>query len=153
MLTGKLKVAKASLKAQLIGLPLLALLILVLGARAQTSASNSPANEANWEARVRAFLQKRYKIPESSSIKFGPPEPSGFSGLVSRTVTVTGEQGAVAKVTLFTDGRSNKIILGQVLNLEEDPWAKVDTSGLALDDRPTLGPPNAPVTIIEFVDF
>jgi protein-disulfide isomerase len=119
----------------------------------QTGAADAQSTGSDWEGKIRSFLQKRFKIPQGSNITFGPPQPSAFPGLYSRTVTLTNEQGASAKFTLFTDGKSSKLIVGEVLDMQDDPWARVDMGGLRLEDRAVMGPASAPVTIVEFADF
>jgi len=58
---------------------------------------------------------------------------------------------------MYTNISEDQMILsqiqGQMYDLTKDPWEKVDVKQLHLNDRPTMGPPNAPVTIVEFADF
>jgi protein-disulfide isomerase len=131
-----------------------ALIVMVtLSAFGQAGAIDMPGADSGWEEKVRTFLQKRFKIPEGSQISFGPLQASVFPGLFSRSVTITNDQGASAKFSLFTDGKSSKFVIGEVLNSDDEPWGRVNVSGLHLEDRATMGPVNAPVTIIEFADF
>ena len=104
--------------------------------------------------KIIAFLQKHYRIPSAANITLSAPEKSpSFSKLWTRTLTVTDERGAANKITLFTDPGTSKIIVGEVLDLDSDPWGRVDLKSMHLQDRPTLGPADAPVTIVEFADF
>ena len=43
--------------------------------------------------------------------------------------------------------------MGQFFDLGSDAWGRVDLAPVHLDDRPTQGPPDAPVTMLEFADF
>jgi protein-disulfide isomerase len=74
-------------------------------------------------------------------------------GLYQREAVITNGEGQTTHVLLFFDSKETKAILGQYLDLNADPWGRDDISVLHLDDRPTLGPPNARVTIVEFADF
>src|SRR6185437_1577541 len=59
------------------------------------------------------------------------------------------------ELELFTGPQGDKGVLAQRYALFDlaDPWEHVDLKKLHLDDRATLGPASAPVTIIEFADF
>jgi protein-disulfide isomerase len=105
------------------------------------------------DEQIIAFLQKRFRLPSTRNIMLGPPVKTPFAKVMSRTVTVTDDRGATAKVTIFTESGVNEIIIGEVLDLKSDPWGRVDLQSMHLDDRPSMGPANAPVTIVEFADF
>jgi protein-disulfide isomerase len=105
------------------------------------------------DEQIIAFLQKRFRLPSTRNITLGPPVKTPFAKVMSRTVTITDDRGASAKVTIFTEPGVAEIIVGEVLDLSSDPWGRVDLQSMHLEDRPTMGPANAPVTIIEFADF
>jgi protein-disulfide isomerase len=137
--------------AALLGAALIATLAML--ACGQSGATDAPSAGSDWEAKARTFMQRRFKIPEGSNIKFGPLQASVFPGLFSRSVTLTNDQGASAKLTLFTDGKSSKFVIGEVLDTDDDAWARVNVSSLHLEERAVMGPASAPITIIEFADF
>lgn len=137
--------------AALLGAALIATLAML--ACGQSGATDAPSAGSDWEAKARTFMQRRFKIPEGSNIKFGPLQASVFPGLFSRSVTLTNDQGASAKLTLFTDGKSSKFVIGEVLDTDDDAWARVNVSSLHLEERAAMGPASAPITIIEFADF
>ncbi len=105
------------------------------------------------DEQIIAFLQKRFRLPSTRNIMLGPPVKTPFAKVMSRIVTVTDDHGATGKVTIFTEPGVNEIIIGEVLDLKSDPWGRVDLQSMHLDDRATMGPANAPVTIVEFADF
>ena len=119
---------------------------------APASALAGTANSAE-DAKLTAFLQKHFRIPEADYIKLGPPVPSPIAGLWSRSVTASNGQGASATSTIFINEAGDKFIFGQFLDLNQDPWGRVNVDALHLDDRPTMGPADAPVTMVEFADF
>jgi protein-disulfide isomerase len=101
---------------------------------------------------LKQFLQKRYRIPNINEIELGPLQKTPLPGIYGRIVKVTnGKRSAV--VSLFTDREETKAIIGTYLDLKTDPWERVDMSPVHLNDRPTIGPSNAPVTVVEFADF
>jgi protein-disulfide isomerase len=101
-----------------------------------------------------AYLQKHYRLPSTRNITLGPPIKTPFSKLLSRTVTVSDEHGNSFKAgSVFVQPGVNDVIVGEVLDLGSDPWGRISLNSMHLADRPTLGPANAPITIVEFADF
>jgi len=88
-----------------------------------------------------------------SDVEVGAATPGPLHGLWSRPLRPANQPpGAPAKSVLITDS-PGKAILGTELDLTKDPWGRVSLDKLHLADRPTLGPDDAPVTIIEFGDL
>ncbi len=101
-----------------------------------------------------AFLQKHYRLPSTRNITLGPPVRTPLGRIQSRTITVSDERGGSFKAgTLFTEPGVSDVIVGELLDLNADPWGRVKLGSMHLEDRPTLGPANAPITIVEFADF
>jgi protein-disulfide isomerase len=101
-----------------------------------------------------AFLQKHYRLPSTRNITLGPPIKTPFSKLMSRTVTISDEHGNSLKAgSIFIQPGVDDVIVGESLDLGSDPWGRISLNSMHLDDRPTLGPANAPITIVEFADF
>jgi predicted DsbA family dithiol-disulfide isomerase len=122
-------------------------------ARAAEAASASAPPSAADDARLIDFLQKHYRIPDKKEIDLSAPKAGPFDGMWTRRVTVTMPNGMKEAATIFTDSTGSKFILGQLIDTTGDPWGRISLKGMHLDDRPTIGPDNAPVTIVEFGDF
>jgi protein-disulfide isomerase len=109
------------------------------------------------DARVRAYIQKRFMIADPSYIELGPVVPTSMSGVYSRTLRVSNARGQSVMATVYTNLAEEQMILsqgqGQLYDLTKDPWEKIDLKPLHLEDRPSMGSAQAPVTIIEFADF
>ncbi len=126
-----------------------------------SSASSPPPNalppDPAMDAKVTIFIQKRFMIADPSHIELGPVVPTQMKGLFERTLKVSNDRGQSVTATMYTNANSDQMILsqgqGQIYDLTKDPWEKVDLKPLHMDDRPMMGNPNAPVTIIEFADF
>jgi protein-disulfide isomerase len=119
---------------------------------AAAGASALPSNPAR-DAALKEFLQKKFRIGTADEIVLGPLEKTGMPGIFQRQVTVSNEKGQSASVTLFCDKNETQAILGQYLDLGSDAWGRTDMKPVHLEDRPTLGPPDAPITMVEFADF
>ena len=128
-------------------------------ASAQNGAGVSPATAAPVatdpakDAALKTYLQKHFKIPSPDLIKLGPAFKTPIEGLYARQLIVSNEQGQNVSTTLFFDKNETRAIIGQYIDTSMEPWGRVNMGSVNLDDRPVQGPPNAPVTIVEFADF
>lgn len=128
--------------------------VLVLSAILLITWGPTPGTAGGYtDAQLIAFLQKRFRLPNAQNISLGPPTKTPFGKVMSRTVTITNEQGASAKATIFVEPGVDDVIVGELLNLNSDPWGRISLQSMHLNDRPTLGPANAPITMVEFADF
>jgi protein-disulfide isomerase len=127
-----------------------------LGAKALAAADSPkpPTANAN-DAKLKAALQKRLLVPNLSDLSLGPPSPAPLPGITQRTITVNGGEGQRFQLELFTDASGDKGILAQRFApfSIDNPWERVDMHLVHLTDRPTLGPADAPLTMVEFADF
>ena len=120
-------------------------------------AAPARAADSAADAAVRAVLQKRLLVPDAKNLQMGPPSPGPFAGMSSRAVTLLNPQspGQKVEIEVFSDDAGKKIIIAQHFAVVDgaNPWERVDLKQIHLDDRATIGPANAPITIIEFGDF
>jgi protein-disulfide isomerase len=132
----------------------LAAAIVICAALLNLEAAVSNAAGGLTDAQLITYLKKRYRIPEDRNITLGPPVKTPFAKLRSRTVTVIDQHGGAFKAgTIFTQPDVNDLIMGELIDLGSDPWGRVDMNEMHLADRPTMGPADAPITIVEFADF
>ena len=128
-------------------------------ARAQDAPGLSPSVAAPVEtdpakdAALKTYLQKHFKIPSAELIKLGPAIKTPIDGLFARQLQVGNEAGQTVSTTIFFDKSETKAIIGQYLDTSMEPWGRVNMGSVNLDDHPTQGPADAPVTIVEFADF
>jgi protein-disulfide isomerase len=124
---------------------------------AQTDPAITPAGkplppDPAFDARLKEYLQKTLYMKDQNGIDLGPLIPTKMPGIIARRVHVVTERGQL-NVEIFTDAKREQIIVGQMYDLTTSPWKPTDLGSLHMDDRPSEGPANAPVTIVEFADF
>ena len=137
--------------------------MILLGSRgvalAQNAAGLSPvaaapiATDPAKDAALKTYLQKHFRIPSAELIKLGPAFKTPIEGLFARQLIVSTDQGQNVSTTLFFDKNESKAIIGQYIDTTTEAWGRTNMGGVSLDDRPSQGPANAPVTIVEFADF
>ena len=125
---------------------------------AQNASGVSPlvapiATDPTKDAALKTYLQKHFKIPSPEMIKLGPAFRTPVEGLFARQLIVTTDQGQNVSTTLFFDKSESKAIIGQYIDTSMEAWGRTNMGSVTLDDRPSQGPANAPVTIVEFADF
>ncbi len=131
----------------------LAALVLLCGVQVGASRVAAAAPVDAKDAQLIAYLQKHFRIPATDSIVLTPAIAAPIAGLFTRTMTLSGPGGQTASAQLFTDAGGKHVIVGTLLDVAQDPWGRIDLKGIHLDDRPSVGPADAPVTVIEFGDF
>ena len=125
---------------------------------AQNASGVSPlaapiATDPAKDAALKTYLQKHFKIPSPEMIKLGPAFRTPVEGLFARQLIVSTDQGQNVSTTLFFDKSESKAIIGQYIDTSMEAWGRTNMGSVSLDDRPSQGPANAPVTIVEFADF
>jgi protein-disulfide isomerase len=132
---------------------LLALTLALPSARAQQTpaAATASAGQLPIQKTVEAYLRNLYAFGPDATVKVAAPKDIGVEGLQEVDIEVKiGDNQQAGKVYVTKDGKF--MFRGELSDLSKDPLAEnralIDTK-----NSPSLGPDNAPVTMVEFSDF
>jgi protein-disulfide isomerase len=142
------------------GLLVLAALVVATRSFAQSPAATStPASKAvassaplsPLQKSVEAYLRHLYALGPSVQLTISAPKEAEVPGLLETTVDLKdGENSQTAKFYVSKDGKY--LIRGEISDLSKDPLAE-NRAAIQTKDAPSMGDPNAPVTIVEYSDF
>ncbi|HLW71181.1 MAG TPA: thioredoxin domain-containing protein [Candidatus Binataceae bacterium] len=120
-----------------------------------TLAAEALAGDSPSDAKLKAALQKRLLVADPTLLELGPPSAGPLAGMSQRKVTISNGQGQKVELKYFTTSDADKGLLVHEFAAFDiaDPWQHASVKSLHLEDRATLGPASAPITIIEFADF
>src|SRR5262249_30688501 len=103
------------------------------------------------QKRAETFLRNYYAWGPAFEVKAGEVKPSQLADLYEINVEVT-LQGQSDSATVYVTKDGRYLFRGEISDMNADPFAEAK-SKLVLDGAPSMGPPNASVTIVEFGDF
>jgi protein-disulfide isomerase len=116
------------------------------GATGAQAATSSQAQK-----NIEAYLRNLYAFGPDVKLIVGPLKESPVEGILETNIDVTiGENKEAAKFYVSKDGKF--LFRGELSDMTKDPLAE-NLAQIRMTDAPTLGDPNAPVTIVEYSDF
>ncbi len=100
---------------------------------------------------IEAYLRHLYAFGPDVLLVVEPPKATPVEGLLETTidVTISGNKETV-KFYVSKDGKF--LFRGELSDMSKDPLAENRTQ-MQLNDAPSLGNPNAAVTLVEYSDF
>lgn len=92
-----------------------------------------------------------YAFGPDIQVNVGAPKPSEVPGLLETSIDVKmGDNTESVKFYVSKDGKY--LLRGELSDLTKDPLAE-NRAKLDIKDAPSMGDPNAPITMVEFSDF
>lgn len=97
------------------------------------------------------YLRKRFSLSDKANITVGPFKPSLFPDFDITTINLEEDtQKESQEFFVSKDGRY--LVQGNIYALQMNPAKEVEKE-ISLQDVPSIGPANAPVTIVEYADL
>ncbi len=100
---------------------------------------------------IEAYLRHLYAFGPDVLLAVGPPKATAVEGLLETTidVTISGNKETV-KFYVSKDGKF--LFRGELSDMSKDPLAE-NRAQIQMNNAPSLGNPNAAVTLVEYSDF
>jgi protein-disulfide isomerase len=118
---------------------------------AQTRPPAPQSSEAETRDKIVRYLRERFPMSPSAKVTVSPLRPSAYPGFYQTTVTV--EDGKEKGSQEFYVSKDyHYLIQGNIYTLGADPRREAERL-ISTEGRPTVGPANAPVTIVEYADL
>lgn len=119
--------------------------------RSGTSTSHSGAVQSPIQKTVEMYLRNLYAFGSDTTVQVDAPKDIGVEGLQELDIVVKmGDNQQTGKVYVTKDGKY--MFRGELSELSKDPNA-VARAQLQIKNSPSVGPADAPVTVVEFSDF
>lgn len=112
---------------------------------------NLSANASATNQKIVNYVRTTFKVPAEVKLSVAPFHDSDFADFYETTIYgQNGEKKSATPAFMTKDGRY--AVIGSVFNLSSDPRTEVENT-ISLRNQPTVGPAEAPVTIVEFADL
>lgn len=108
-------------------------------------------NNSVTEAKIIHYVRERFGIPQTTKLTVAPFKDSRYGDFYKTTIYVQkGKEKSAQQAFITKDGHF--MVIGTVFNLNGDPHKEIERT-ISLANQPTVGPADAPVTIVEFADL
>jgi protein-disulfide isomerase len=112
---------------------------------------NLAANSSVTDKKIVDFVRTKFKVPPAVKLTVGPFHDSDYVDFYQAIISgEDGEKKSSTPAFITKDGRYT--VIGSIFNLNTDPRREVEST-ISLRNQPTVGPADAPVTIVEFADL
>lgn len=131
---------------------------LVLSASvAHAQQNTSPAGNAGsssssqTQKNIEAYLRNVYAFGPTVQLSAGPLKPTAVEGILETNIDVVIE-GNKQTVKFYVSKDGKFLFRGDLSDMTKDPLAETRTQ-IQMNDAPSVGDNNAPVTLVEYSDF
>jgi len=115
------------------------------------AAASAPGAPSAIQKTIEAYLRHLYAFGPDIQLTVGVPKETAVEGLLETTINVViGQDKQSATFYLSKDGKY--LFRGELSDLSKDPLA-ANRALIKMNDAPSLGDPQAPVTLVEYSDF
>jgi len=134
-----------------------ALAILLSAAASHAQQNNSPAGNAGSSAssqtqkNIEAYLRNVYAFGPAVQLSAGPLKPTAVEGILETNIDVVIE-GNKQTVKFYVSKDGKFLFRGDLSDMTKDPLAETRAQ-IQMNDAPSIGDNNAPVTLVEYSDF
>ena len=97
------------------------------------------------------YIRERFSIPSSVKITMTDLRESIYPDFLETKITLDDGKDKRSQA-LFVSRNMRYLVEGNIFSLDGDPREEI-VRLITLKDQPTLGPPNAPVTLVEYSDL
>jgi protein-disulfide isomerase len=134
---------------------ILGLLLSAVAAYAQQNSSPTanagPGAPSPIQKNIEAYLRNVYAFGPDVQLSVGPLKETAVEGILETNIDVVIENNKQAvKFHVTKDGRF--LFRGELSDMTKDPLAEAQAQ-IQMNDAPSVGDKNAPVTIVEYSDF
>ncbi len=120
-------------------------------AASPTPQPNIAENSSATDKKIVDFVRTKFKVPPDVKLTVGPFRESQYGDFYEAVISGSeGDHKSSTPAFITKDGRYT--VIGSIFNLNADPRSEVEST-ISLKDQPTVGPADAPVTIVEFADL
>lgn len=142
--------AKLGKYLQLLAGILLFVALARLHAQSKSPGATQTSHNGTREKIVR-YVRERFSIPDTVKLAVGDFRDSAFPDFYVTTITLDdGKQQRSQNFFVSKDERY--LVEGNIFTLGADAKREI-ANAISLEDQPSLGPANAPVTIVEYADL
>jgi protein-disulfide isomerase len=115
------------------------------------SAAPVSAVPSQTQKNIEAYLRHLYAFGPDVKLIIGPLKDTAVEGILETNIDVTiGENKEAAKFYVSRDGKY--LFRGELSDMTKDPLAE-NRARIQVNDAPSLGDAQAPVTVVEYSDF
>jgi protein-disulfide isomerase len=115
--------------------------------RRATSASSSSTEE-----KISRYVRERFNIPATAKLEVSRLEAAPFADFYQTVISVDDGKNPKSAQKAFVTKDGHYLIFGNIYSLGADPATDVERT-VSMADQPSVGPTDAPVTIVEYADL